>query len=163
MFGKLAARDAVILITTVFAWQAFATSSEGIAVVGDMAGVLLGASVALCAHLLHEWGHAIGAQATGARIHPPASARGLLLFSFDVKANSRRQFAVMSLSGFAVTAAALFVVYGILPGELFAARVARGGVTTLASITLFIEVPLWIYGTISGHIPKAVAVFPSGA
>ena len=68
----------------------------------------------------------------------------------------------MSLSGFAVTAAAVFVVGWHLPDDWLAARVARGGVMVLAAITLFIEVPLLLYGLVTDQIPSVVAVFDPG-
>ena len=66
---------------------------------------------------------------------------------------------MMSLGGFAVTAIAVWFAYGWLPGEPLAARVARGGITLLASITLFVEVPLLLAGLATGRIPSVVAVF----
>ena len=66
----------------------------------------------------------------------------------------------MSLSGFAVTAVALFVVYGLLPEPLLATRVARGLILFGASLTLFLEVPLLTISLVRGSILSNVEVFP---
>ena len=58
-----------------------------------------------------------------------------------------------------VTAAAMGFVYFVLPDGYMASRVARGGVTVLASITVFIEVPLLLYGLLARRLPGVVAVF----
>jgi membrane-associated protease RseP (regulator of RpoE activity) len=126
---------------------------------GDAIGLLAGLGLVMTAYLAHEWGHALAALITGATIHPPHTLAHPSLFSFDTQTNTTYQFAMMSLGGFAVTAVAVWFAYGWLPEEPFAAKVARGGITVLASITLFVEVPLLLVGLATRRIPRVVAVF----
>ncbi len=95
----------------------------------------------------------------GGRLHAPASLVSISLFSFDTEANSKTQFAAMSVGGFVVTAAAMGFVYLVLPDGFVASSVARGGVTLLAAITVFVEVPLLVYGLLARRLPGVVAVF----
>jgi hypothetical protein len=67
----------------------------------------------------------------------------------------------MSLSGFAVTGVALFVVYALLPEAWLATRVARGMIMIGASLTLLLEVPLLVASLIRGGILSQVEVFPA--
>ncbi len=153
MFVKLALRDAGILGMTVLLWFLFSGYSAGNDYLSDFLGVVVGLAVAACAYLLHEWGHALGGLATRSAIHPAASLKNISLFSFDSKRNSRAQFAVMSLSGFAVTAAVIYALYTQLPDELLATRVARGAALISAALTVFLEVPILVIGLVRGKIP----------
>ena len=161
-FAQLALRDLALIALAIALWYALAPLSADETNLADAAGVLAGLGVVLTSYLLHEWGHAIGAWATRARLHAPERLSSISLFSFDVRSSSRLQFAVMSLAGFAVTAAAVVLVGWHLPENWLATRVARGGVLVLAGITLFIELPLLIYGVITNRIPSVVAVFDPG-
>jgi hypothetical protein len=158
MFVKLAIRDLVLAAAGIFLWLWLAPLVES-ARFDDSLGLLAGLGLVLTTYLAHEWGHALAALATGARIHPPHTLRHVSLFSFDTRTNTTYQFAMMSLGGFAVTAVAVWFAYGWLPEEPFAARVARGGITLLASITVFVEVPLLLVGLATRRIPSVVAVF----
>lgn len=153
MFARLAVRDALIIAATLVGWHYGAHWSAESGMRGDIAGVVLGAAVATCFLLLHEWGHLLGALATASRVHAPRKLMSRFLFSFDTQANSRRQFAIMSLSGFVVTAIAVAFVYTRLPSDLLATRVARGLVMLLASLTVFLEVPLLLYGLFARALP----------
>lgn len=160
MFGRLLIRDLVIAAAVVGAWLLFMPLSVGDGPLADLVGVLLGVGAFVVAHLSHEWGHLLGAFATGSAVAAPAKLTSPLLFSFDSKRNSRRQFVIMSLSGFAVTAVSLYVVYGLLPEAALATRVARGGVLFSASLTLLLEVPLLVASLLKGSILSQVEVFP---
>ena len=160
MFIRLLFRDLLIAGVVVFAWWLAAPLSAGNGPLADLTGALLGVSAFVVGHLAHEWGHLIGAFLTGGRVGAPASLTSPFLFSFDSKHNSQRQFLLMSLSGFAVTGVALFVVYGLLPDGLLATRVARGMIVFGASLTLFLEVPLLTISLIRGSILANVEVFP---
>ena len=50
------------------------------------AGVL----AALCGYLAHEWGHLIGARASGSLVHFPDRVASTFLFYFDTRHNDRR-------------------------------------------------------------------------
>ncbi|NNL65127.1 MAG: hypothetical protein HKP30_02685 [Myxococcales bacterium] len=159
MFAKLALRDVGILVGSLLLWRLLAERSGVPGPLGDVLGVLLGVLVAACFYLLHEWGHALGAMATRSVLAPARSLAGVSLFSFDSKRNGRGQFAVMSLSGFAVTALAVWFVYFVLPDGLLASRVARGGVLLLTALTVLIEVPLLVAGLVRRELPP-VESFP---
>lgn len=160
MFGRFLARDlgitAAVLLLWGFAWP----SSAGAGVLADGLGVVLGISAGMVVFIGHEWGHLAGALASGARVAAPARLRSAFLFSFDSRRNSQFQFVVMSLSGFAVTGAALYVAYGLLPDGDFAVRVLRGVVVLSAGLTLFLEVPLLTISLLRGSILAQAEVFP---
>ncbi|MDJ0866519.1 MAG: hypothetical protein QNK03_10455 [Myxococcota bacterium] len=159
MFWKLALRDTVILSAVVALWIALAERSGGSGPLADLLGVALGLGVGACAFLLHEWGHLLGGLALRSDVRAPASLGSVYLFSFDSKTNSRRQFLVMSFSGFAVTAAAITFAYGVLPDALLASRVARGAIVFLTSLTVFLEVPIVIVSLLRRSALPPVEVF----
>lgn len=159
MLARLAIRDALIVSMAAALWIGLLPLSEGRPLVSDALALLLGLALTVSAYLLHEWGHALAGMMAGSRIHAPASLSSISLFSFDTEANSKGQFAAMSLGGFIVTAAAMLFAYLSLPDGYMATRVARGGVTLLAAITVFVEVPLLVYGLIARRLPGVVAVF----
>lgn len=154
MFARLALRDLIVtgMVIVAWTWLAPLTAADG-GVVADFVGVPLGLSVALACYFGHEWGHLAGALATGSRVRAPERLSSPSLFSFDSKANGRRQFLVMSFSGFAMTGVALAVVYGLLPDGLLATRVARGAVLFLTALTVFVEFPLVIWSLVRDDLP----------
>ncbi|HSQ01383.1 MAG TPA: hypothetical protein VL049_29530 [Candidatus Dormibacteraeota bacterium] len=160
MFAKLLGRDLGIAAVVILAWWLAAPLSAGNGPVADLSGTLLGVGAFVIGHLTHEWGHLVGALLAGSRVGAPASLGSPFLFSFDSKRNSQRQFVIMSLSGFAVTGVALFVVYGLLPEPLLATRVARGLIVFGAALTLLLEVPLLTISLLQGSILSRVEVFP---
>jgi hypothetical protein len=160
MFGKMAARDAVILATVATGWALVAPLSAGSGPVADLSGLVLGLGIGAGAFLLHEWGHLLGGLAMRSTVRAPESLRSVYLFSFDSKKNSRQQFLVMSFSGFAVTALAVWFAYGLLPGELLATRVARGAIALLTSLTVFLEIPIVIVSLLRRSALPPVEVFP---
>ena len=163
MFGRIALRDIGIIALVVLAWHALAplTAEEG--ALADALGVVLGLSVALACYFGHEWGHLAGALATGSRVAAPDRLTRLSLFSFDSKANDRRQFVVMSFSGFAMTGVALLVVYFLLPDGLLATRVARGGVLFSTALTVVLEFPLVVWALVRQDLPPVETFAPTAA
>jgi hypothetical protein len=161
VFAKFVLRDAVLSTVVGGAWILAWPVSTGTGPVADLVGVVLGLGAGLVAYLGHEWGHLTGALLTGSHVTAPAKLSSGFLFSFDSRRNSRRQFVLMSLSGFAVTGIALVVVYGFLPQEALATRVARGLVVFGASLTVFVETPLLLVSLLSGSILPQVEVFPA--
>ena len=158
MLIKFAIRDLALVAIGISFWLWLGPLAQE-ARFGDALGLLAGLGLVITAYLAHEWGHALAARMARARIYAPHTLLHVSLFSFDTKANTTQQFALMSLGGFAVTAIAIWFAYGWLPDEPFAAKVARGGITLLASITVFVEVPLLLVGLATGRIPSVVAVF----
>lgn len=153
VFFRLGLRDLAIAAAVVGAWPFLAPLSAAESALADFVGVLLGLAVAVACYLGHEWGHLAGALATGSRVAAPSSLTAISLFSFDSKRNDRRQFIVMSFSGFAMTGVALGIVYGVLQDGLLATRVARGGVLFLTALTVFIEFPLVFWALLRDDLP----------
>ncbi len=153
MFAKLAIRDLLLVALLVGFWLLTAELSAGAGPLSDFFGLLAGLGLGVSAYLLHEWGHLLGALATRSVVHAPDRLSSRFLFSFDSKANSRRQFLTMSLCGFAVTGVALLLAHTALPEGQLATRVARGAVLFLTFLLVFIELPLFLWALIRGDLP----------
>ena len=153
MYWKLLARDLAIVAAAVLAWRFGGSLSAGTGAVSDVAGVLLGSLFGVSAFLLHEWGHLLGALASRSAIQPPASLGSAFAFTFESRSNSRRQFLIMSFSGFLATAVVVWAAYALLPSDLLATRVARGLVVFLTLLTIVLEVPLVIYSLLTRRVP----------
>lgn len=162
MFGKLALRDLVSSAVVVLAWVYLSHLSAGKGTVSDLMGVVLGFAAGGVAYAAHEWGHLLGALACGSTVRAPSSWRSVSLFSFDSRANGRRQFLIMSFAGFAMTGLALVVVYNALPEGLLATRVARGAVLFLTALTVVLEFPLVVWSLLRSDLPP-VETFDRGA
>jgi hypothetical protein len=162
MLLRFAARDVSILAISVGFWWLLAERSSGVGVLADFAGVAAGLMLGVCAYLLHEWGHLLGALATRSRLKVAQSLRAAFIFSFDSRENSLAQFLVMSFSGFAATAAVVWAFYVYLPEGLLATRVARGGVLLLAFVGLVLEVPLVLFALRKRTIPSQASVAVQG-
>ena len=122
-------------------------------------GATAGLGVAVSTYVLHEWGHWLGAAATGSQLSASRSWWSLSLFAFD-SSNSPGQFAAMSLAGFAVTGLAVVLVWFALPEGQVLTTYARWGVGLLATLTAAIEVPLFLYGMARRRTPAAVGITP---
>ena len=84
-----------------------------------------GTCAAICAYNLHEWGHLLGAHLTKSVYVPARRIYSPFLFAYDADENTREQFLLMSLAGFAATA--LFVAAFLLwmPQDQQAGRIVR--------------------------------------
>jgi len=153
MFVKLLVRDVALIALTALVWHLGADASARPGIGGDFAGVLAGVTIGVCGYLLHEWGHLLGALATGSSVTPGRSLASGFLFSFDSRANDRRQFLALSLGGWIATALVLWFVYDGLPSELFATRVARGVVAANVLLVVLIEIPLVVFSLATGRVP----------
>lgn len=158
MTGRFLARDGTIVALAAAAWWLLATRSAGTGPLADASGLVAGLLAGAAFYVLHEWGHLLAGLAVGSRFELNANLRSPFAFRFDPDANSLAQFVVMSLGGFAVTAGTAWVAYGWMPGELLAARVARGAVVLLASLTVGLELPLLLLGVARGRVPAEAAV-----
>lgn len=98
-------------------------------------------------------GHLVGALLAGSTVRPARSVGSGFLFSFESRANTRRQFLALSLGGWTATVLALWFVHGALPSDLFATRVARGVVTANVLLVIVIEIPLVAYSLLTGRVP----------
>lgn len=151
-------RDSAIVAVAGLLWWAFAARSAETDWVADLAGWVVGIPLFACAYVAHEWSHYLGALAMGARVEVGENLASGFLFSFGPEGNSLAQFVVMSLAGFAATAAAIYFFYTGLPDAYFASRVARGGVLFLAVLGVVLELPLLLYGIATRSVPAQAAV-----
>lgn len=126
-------RDAFIGLLTIGVWLVPA-SGDGMEIAR---GVLLG----LCALLLHEYGHLLGATLRGARVNP-APLWSPFLFDLDTRHSTRTQLLWSSYAGFMATALFLLLFWTCLPLERLAGRVAMGIGLFLATLTVVIEFPI---------------------
>lgn len=158
MLRRFLIRDGLIVAGAIALWWLVAPLSAGTSWVADLSGWVSGLLLTACAYLAHEWSHYLGAVATGS--HAPLGTRlsTAFLFSFDAETNSLLQFVVMSISGFVATALAVWLFYTALPDALLATRVARGGVVFLSLLGFVLELPLLVYGIVTGGVPKQVSV-----
>jgi hypothetical protein len=76
------------------------------------------------------------------------------LFSYDAERNTRNQFLVMSLAGFAATA--VFVVTFVLwmPQDQLAGRIALRAALVLAGLTVVIELPIFFRALLRNEVPR---------
>lgn len=153
LFAKMFLRDLAIVGGAGLLWWLVAGYSAGTGPVADFTGVLVGLAIGLCPFVLHEWGHLLGAVATRSAVRPPTTLATPYLFSFDSKQNSRKQFLVMSFSGWVVSIAVAWAIYTQLPPDLLATRVARGVVVLAIGLVILIEVPLVAFSLLTGRVP----------
>lgn len=163
MFLRFAARDVAFVVVSVGLWFLLAERSAGVGVMADFSGVAAGAMLGICAYLLHEWGHLLGALAMRSRLEAAQSLRAGFIFSFDSRENSLAQFLVMSFSGFVATAAVVWAYYVYLPDGLLATRVARGIVLLLAFGGIVAEFPLVLFALRKRAIPRVATVSVRGS
>ena len=154
---KHAVRDAAVLAATAALWSRELGGGAPVAV-GIGAGLLAG----LSGFLVHEWGHLAGALASGSAVDHPESIRSAFLFRF-FRGNDRRQFAAMSLGGFAATALVVAVYVAVLPWDTLAGRIALG-VTALGVLaTIVLELPPFVRVLRGGAIPEGAVYVPVDA
>lgn len=161
-FSKLAIRDAVVFTVTVVAWHYLAAYSMGTGALADFIGVAVGALIALCSHLLHEWGHVMGGFAGRSIMRPGTSMKSLSLFVYSSRGNSRRQFMLMSICGFIATGIVVLFCFFVLPDGYLASRVARGYSLIQVFLAVVIELPLVAWALIGKTLPpvdKATASY----
>lgn len=157
MHWKLALRDAAIITVALAAWWLVAPLSASAGPLADAVGVVCGVLLGSVVFLLHEWGHLLAGLAAGGSFPVSGNLASPSLFAVDA-GNSIRQFTIMSLGGFAVTAVMIAAFYTLLPDAWMATRVARGVAVSLATLTVVIEVPLLLFTVWSGSIPEAATV-----
>lgn len=158
MLKRFLMRDGAIAAVALLVWLGLAPLSAGSAWTADLTGWIAGLLATACAYLAHEWSHYLGAVATGSRVPLADRLSSAFLFRFEAETNTLAQFVVMSLAGFAATAVAVWLFYAWLPDDLLATRIARGGVLFLALLGLVLELPLLLYGLVTGGVPKQVSV-----
>jgi hypothetical protein len=153
MFRHFVIRDTAILIATVLSWWWSLVAEPGSSLASALS-VAAGAGAALCAYNLHEWGHLVGAQLTRSVYVPAKRIYSPFLFSYDAERNTRKQFLLMSLAGFAATAAfvAAFVLW--MPQDQQAGRIALRAALVLAGLTVVIEFPIFFRALLGNKVPR---------
>ncbi|MEM7219559.1 MAG: hypothetical protein AAF515_14420 [Pseudomonadota bacterium] len=119
---------------------------------------LLGGMTGLLAYESHEWGHYLGARLGEARIDTPSAWWSPFLFGFDPQQNSRRAFVQMTWPGFVATLAYLGAFAWLLPNEGLTSAIAWAIATLLAGITLFVEVPILLWGLSGRRLSPRIRV-----
>lgn len=158
MYSKFIIRDASIVIAAMLLWWGASSVSAGQGMLADLSGFACGLMVGIAAYVLHEWGHVVAALASGSLIYINANTASPFMFSYDSRQNSLKQFVIMSLGGFAVTAAVLGFTYGYLPEPLLATRVARGAAMFLTFLLVVLELPLLLFALATRSVPAAAGV-----
>lgn len=158
MYLKFALRDAGIIAVAAALWWLLAERSAGVSMLADFSGFVVGVLFGVVAFVLHEWGHVVGAWFSGSTMTVNHNLRSPYIFSYDSSDNTLRQFVVMSIGGFVVTAVLVAAYYFYLPDDLLASRVARGGVLFLAFLGVVLEVPLLLFALLSKTVPEVAAV-----
>jgi hypothetical protein len=153
MFRAFVIRDLTILIGTIAGWSLSLSVAPGTRLASALS-IGAGVGATICAYNLHEWGHLIGAHLTRSVYVPARRLISPFLFSYDADRNTRRQFLIMSLAGFAATA--LFVVAFLLwmPQDQQAGRIALRGALVLAGLTGVIELPIFFRALLGNTVPR---------
>lgn len=153
MFRAFVIRDLTILIGTIAGWSLSLSMAPGTRLASALS-IGAGVGATICAYNLHEWGHLIGAHLTRSVYVPARRLISPFLFSYDADRNTRRQFLIMSLAGFAATA--LFVVAFLLwmPQDQQAGRIALRGALVLAGLTVVIELPIFFRALLGNTVPR---------
>jgi hypothetical protein len=153
MFRRFAMRDLTIFVTTVALWSLSLTAAEGTRA-ASMLSIGAGLGAAVCAYNLHEWGHLVGAHLTRSVYVPAKRLISPFLFSYDAERNTQQQFLVMSLAGFAATAAFVAAFLLWMPQDQQAGRIALRGALVLAGLTVVIELPIFFRALSGKTVPR---------
>lgn len=153
MLLKFALRDLVIVAVATSAWWLFSPLTAASGPLGDALGVVIGVLLGMAAVQLHEWGHLLGALASGSKMQISSSLKAVFIYSFDSRANSKKQFAAMSVPGLVVTVLLVWVAYARLPDGELATHVARGLVVLLVFLGVVLELPLLAVGLLTDRLP----------
>jgi hypothetical protein len=153
VFRHFAVRDLTILTATIALWWMSVAGDWGSELVSAFS-IAAGVGAAISAYNLHEWGHLLGAHWTRSVYVPAKRWYSPFLFSYDAERNTRGQFLLMSLAGFAATA--LFVIAFLLwmPRDQAAGRIALRGALILAGLTAIIELPIFFSALFGSRVPR---------
>jgi hypothetical protein len=153
MFRPFIIRDMSILLGTILAWW-WSLAAEPMSALASTLSIAAGVGAAVCAYNLHEWGHLIGAFATRSVFVPAKRLYSPFLFSYDAEKNTRNQFLVMSLAGFAATALFVAAFLAWMPQDQQAGRIALRGGLILAGLTVIIELPNFFTALFRNKVPR---------
>ena len=121
---------------------------------GTLLSVLAGLSTGVVAFTGHEWGHALGAKLSGARIYFADRLMSPFLFFFDTDASTRNQFVAMSIGGYVASALAAVLALALLPRDQLAGQIGLGIVGLGIVATFIAEVPTTIRVARGGPMPR---------
>jgi hypothetical protein len=153
MFRRFVIRDLTILTSTAGLWWLSLSTEPGSAL-GSVLSIGAGIGAAICAYNLHEWGHLIGAHLTHSVYTPARRLISPFLFSYDAERNTRGQFLIMSLAGFAATAVFVATFLAWMPQDQEAGRIALRGALILAGLTVIIELPIFFRALFGRTVPR---------
>jgi hypothetical protein len=153
MFRGFAIRDLTILSVTIVSWWGSLAVEPASSLHGTLS-IMAGAGAAICAYNFHEWGHLLGAHLTDSVYVPAKRLYSPLLFAYDADENTRHQFLVMSLAGFAATAIFVLAFLLWMPQDQQAGRIALRTALGLASLTVIIEFPIFFRALLGKTVPK---------
>jgi hypothetical protein len=156
-FARHAARDAALAAAALALWSLDARLRGATGALPALVAVATGALTALAGYLAHDWGHLAGAGLARARVHPPLRLTDPFLFRFDADRNGRREFAAMSLGGFAASTAVVAALLAWLPQGALASRVALGLTAAGVVATLVLEIPPFVRVLRGAPIPRGGA------
>ena len=151
--ARLLVRDALITAACACLWW-LDLRGELAGLAGTVLSVLAGLSTGLVAFLAHEWGHAMGAKWSGARISFADRLISPFLFFFDTGASTRNQFIAMSMGGYVASAVALVAALLWLPRDQLSGQVGLVIVALGVVATLVAEVPTTIRVARGGPMPR---------
>lgn len=137
---RMMLRDVLVIVATLALWR---WSRELDAAQGALAipvAILAGASAAVAGFLLHEWGHLLGALASGSTVEYPSTVRSIFLFKFG-DGNDRRQYLWMSGGGFAASIVVIAVLAATLNFHALADWIAIALVVAGVIATFILELP----------------------
>jgi len=153
MFRRFLVRDLTIVATTAVLWWLSLSIEPGTGL-ASVLSISAGVGAVLCAFNLHEWGHLIGAHLSRSVYTPATRLISPFLFSYDAEHNTRGQFLIMSLAGFAATAVFVAAFLAWMPQDQEAGRVALRGALILAGLTVVFEFPIFFRALFGKTVPR---------
>jgi hypothetical protein len=153
MFRGFAVRDVTIFLGTLVLWRSSLSAEPGTSLAAALS-ISAGVGAAVCAFNLHEWGHLIGAHLTRSVYTPAKRLISPFLLSYDADHNTRGQFLIMSLAGFAATAVFVAAFLLWMPQDQQAGRIALRGALILAGLTVVIEFPIFFRTLFGSKVPR---------
>lgn len=116
--------------------------------------IVAGVMVTLVSFLLHEWGHWLGAVASGSPVSRPPGVLSPFLFHFDTQRSTRKQFLWMSMGGYAASALALAAIATWADFSRLSGLVAFGLASLGVLVTLVLEVPTTVRVLRGAPLPR---------
>jgi len=141
--AKLAGAHALVLL---LALSAFAAADSWSVITGlgiaTLLSTLTGALAGIVtANLVHEWFHYAGARYTGATFGIPSRV-GLFVYDWDFRANSSRQFLIMSVAGNIGGIVAVLLLWNAVPVDNWGRAALRAGVFASVIFAALVEWPV---------------------